>query len=56
MRDKDTPVIASVMLGEENGLDSFDMRQYLKDVVGDEETQKGIDGYMIYGTDVLELP
>ena len=46
------PVIASVMLGDEHGLDTFEMRHYMNALDGVE----GFDGYMVYGTDVLEAP
>ena len=47
----DIPVIASVVLGDDNGLDSFEMRHYMKTMDGEQ-----IDGYMVYGTDVLRAP
>jgi tRNA-guanine family transglycosylase len=46
------PVIASVMLGDEHGLDTFEMRHYMNAIDGVE----GFDGYMVYGTDVLQAP
>ena len=48
------------MLGDESGMDTFEMRHYVKEVLGtDEDPEKAIDqldGFMIYGTDVLDRP
>ena len=52
-------VLSSVMLGDEGGLDNFEMRHYAKEVFGadgQEDPERAInqlDGFMIYGTDVL---
>ena len=54
-------VLSSVMLGDEAGLDNFEMRHYAKEVFGadQEEPERAInqlDGFMIYGSDVLSAP
>ena len=56
-------VLSSVMLGDEGGLDNFEMRHYAKEVFGaddqEEDPERAInqlDGFMIYGTDVLSAP
>ena len=47
----DVPVIASVVLGDDNGLDNFEMRHYMKTMEGE-----CVDGYMVYGADILQAP
>jgi len=56
-RDEDVKAVllTGVTLGDEAGLDTFDMRNFVKEVFGDEEQESKIvdevDGFMIYGTD-----
>jgi len=56
------PVLASVMLGDEAGLDNFEMRHYIKEVLGEpsvyeeEPVTANLDGFMVYRTDVLPTP
>lgn len=33
MREEEVPILASVLLGDENGLDSFEMRHFIKSVL-----------------------
>jgi hypothetical protein len=40
--ERDYAVMSSVTLGDDKGLDNFEMRQYIKEVVQDEEIIKGI--------------
>ena len=43
-------------------MDNFEMRHYIKEVFGNEEEKESekaidqLDGFMIYGTDVLNRP
>jgi hypothetical protein len=57
MAEEDVPLLASVTLGDDTGLDNYEMRQFISQVLtkkeGEEDPQAGIDGFMIYGTDVL---
>jgi hypothetical protein len=53
-------VLSSVMLGDESGMDNFEMRHYAKEILGDLEDPESpinhLNGFMIYGTDVLKAP
>ena len=51
--EKRPMLMASVTMGEEAGVDSFDMREYIKTMIGG-ETEEAVQGYMVYGTDILE--
>ena len=57
---EEIPVLASVMLGDEAGLDNFEMRHYIKEVLGEPsvygEEPANLGGFMVYGTDVLPAP
>ena len=45
-------------LGDDGGLDTFDMRAFVKEMFGEEGNDSKIldevDGFMIYGTDLLK--
>ncbi len=49
-------MLASVTLGDDGGLETFDIRHFIKEVLGEGEEKPQIDGFMIYGTDVIEKP
>jgi hypothetical protein len=52
-------LLTSVTLGDEGGLDTFDMRTFVKDVFGENEDGSAriadeVQGFMVYGTDLLK--
>ncbi len=51
-------LLTAVTLGDDGGLDTFDMRAFVKDIFGEESDESKIvdeiDGFMIYGTDLLK--
>jgi hypothetical protein len=53
-------LLTPVTLGDEGGLDTFDMRTFVKDVFGENEDGSPriadeVQGFMIYGTDLLKV-
>ena len=54
-QDHSPAVLSSVMLGEDTGMDTFEMRHYAKELFGENDI-KALDGFMLYGTDVLHAP
>lgn len=52
-------LLTGVTLGDEGGLDTFDMRTFVKDVFGENEDGSAriadeVQGFMVYGTDLLK--